>query len=334
MFRNLAADDIGGGINLIDIGASGRLDRKWRPVERLVNLYGFDPNEDECRRLSAAKHHMHSARYLPYAVGGANDAATLYKTNSIYCYSLLEPRESWLNRFSFGDLFSVEGTESIETHRFGDIPELAKLDVDVIKTDTQGLELPILSNADALLDRAFYIETETGFVENYCGETTYAQIDEFMRDHGFLLFDINVRHRISRNNQFQHRPSGGEQILWCEATWLRDYASSTAKDQVATLERGKALKSLLLCALQGCPDFGFELAETFHKYNLLSDSELGLLSQRSTWNLQRSLAKSCWTALGAMTRLLSRSTRRRLAAELERNVERPSLTRALWGKAA
>ncbi len=89
----------------------------------------------------------------------------------------------------------------------------------------QGLELPILSKAGHLLESAFYVETESGFTENYVGETTFSQMDGFMQSNGFLMFDINVNHRISRNNRFKEHSTGKERILWAEAVWLKDYVA-------------------------------------------------------------------------------------------------------------
>ena len=93
-----------------------------------------------------------------------------------------------------------------------------------------------------------------------------------------LLFDMNNRHRIARRNLFSEQASGREQILWCEAIWLRDYASAAGKDIAAGLSRAKALKALLLCAQQGCLDFGYELACVFNHSGLLTDSEHESLS--------------------------------------------------------
>lgn len=185
--------------------------------------------------LNKLPHNYNSATYLPYAIGGENDEAILYKTKSIYCYSLLKPNLAWLRRFSFSDLFEIIAEEKIRTHKLCEVPEIKDLDVDVIKSDTQGLELPILSNAGDLLDRTFYVETETGFTENYIGETTYSQIDDFMRSRGFLLFEINVDHRISRKNAFENYPNSKHQLLWCEAIWLKDYIE---------LERENRLKNI------------------------------------------------------------------------------------------
>jgi FkbM family methyltransferase len=273
------------GINFIDIGSSGSLDTKWKNIEAYINMIGFDPNEEECERMSALPHNFRSLDYLPYAVAGDEQEHTLFKTKSIYCYSLLEPDTNWLNRFSFGDLFEITGKDLINTVLLSKVEALKNLDVDIIKTDTQGLELPILSNADDLLDKAFFVETETGFVENYKGETTYAEIDLFMRSKGYFLFDLNINHRIPRNNQFKEEPTGSEQIMWGEATWMKDYVSLFEKGliNVNSLSREKVLKALVICGLQGCIDFGFELAVLFNRLNLLDTRDLMALKDKKAW---------------------------------------------------
>ncbi len=321
------------GINLVDIGASGNLDPKWKPIQSLINLVAFDPNEQECERLAAQPTKLRSATYLPYAVGGEDSDATLYKTASIYCYTLLQPNSPWLSRFTFGDLFDVTGTEPISVRRFGDIEELADFDVDVIKTDSQGLDLQILSNAEQLLDRAVYVETETGFVENCLGETTYAQIDEFMRSQNFLLFDLGTHHRVPRRNRLANQRSGREQILWCESVWLKDYVSLASQGKELHLNRTKAIKALALCALQECYDFGFELAELFREMELISSDELQSLGRPSSWRLGApSVSSIPVTAYGYVLRLLPTKMRLALATESDRILNQPDLGKALVAK--
>lgn len=46
---------IGGGINLIDLGSSGDVPQYWNSIAHLINLFGFDPNKEECLRLSSKK---------------------------------------------------------------------------------------------------------------------------------------------------------------------------------------------------------------------------------------------------------------------------------------
>ncbi len=275
------------GVNLIDIGSSGSLDTKWAPIKELINLVGFDPNKEECERQNRLPSQYKSSTFLPYAVHGMDGVETLYQTRSIYCYSLLKPNKPWLDRFAFHDLFDIQGEEPIQVRSIDALGELQAFSPDVIKIDVQGLELPILGKAGHLLESAFYVETETGFTENYVGETTFSQLDGFMRANGFLMFDINVNHRIPRNNPFKDRPTGNEQILWAEAVWLKDYVGLDQQGRFNPegLDEQKVKKILLLCALQRCPDYGFELAEFFHRKGLLPRPALEALQAPTAWDL-------------------------------------------------
>lgn len=275
------------GLNFIDIGSSGQLDSKWDSLKPFISLIGFDPNGDECERMASLPNTFLDLKYLPFAIAGETGVQKLYKTESIYCYSLLKPNTEWLNRFSFFELFKIIGSEEVKTVKLSELDDLLSSATDIIKVDTQGLELPILSNAGKVLDDAFLVETETGFVENYIGETTYAEIDIFMRSKGFLLFDINTNHRISRNNVFKDAKTNAEQILWCEATWLKDYVSLIKNDSidVKRIDRNKALKCLIVCASLKCLDFGYELAELFYEMKLLTQKELNSLKETYSWDI-------------------------------------------------
>ena len=122
--NELTVDDIGGPIQLMDIGASGELDPKWNPLLSMIDLTAFDPNADECERLSAVEGEFHSKTYLPYAIGGNDESRDIIKTKSIYNWSLLEPNQEWLKRFSFSDLFSVIGGEEISVRTLDTLEEV------------------------------------------------------------------------------------------------------------------------------------------------------------------------------------------------------------------
>ena len=287
MLAELGVAQIGGGVNLVDIGASGELDPRWRPIEKLINLYAFEPNAEECEKLRKSPNNLHATTYLPYAISNNTGEAVLHLTKSLYCCSLLEPNLEWLRRFSCSELFEITGQQKVPTYRLDAVNELKDVDADVIKTDSQGLDMAILASGASMLDDAFMVETEPGFIENYRGENTYSQVDTFMGTRGFLLFDINL-HRVSRRNEFASSPTGKEQIMWCEAIWLKDYIALDRRGQASALSREKALKSLLLCGLVGCPDFGYELAGFFHARGLLSGTELEALRKKEGWCVNHS----------------------------------------------
>jgi len=309
--KELSLAEIGGGIKLIDIGASGALNGKWKALEPLLSLVAFDPNEEECRRLTeTGAGDFAESIYLPYAISGESGEATLYQTESIYCWSLLEPDTEWLSRFSFADLFKVKGTEAIHVKSLDDVAELEGVDIDAAKLDVQGLELPILSKAPALLDSVFYLETETGFTANYRGETRFWELSSFLQERGFLMFDINPNHRIVRNGPFVGRSETRGQPLWCEAVWLKDLAHPMHCGFLERLDRAKALRILLLCAVEGFYDYGWEVAKLFRERELLSESEFASLGKIENWELSVPRKEIAEELMSQVPRLKSALARR------------------------
>jgi len=283
----ITPEEIGGGINLIDLGASGDVPNFWKPLAHLTNLIGFDPNEEECARLNNEDSVFLSQRFLPYAIAGESKTFTLHKTRSIYCWSLLQPNLPWLRRFVYSDLFEIKGTELISAVTLEDVEELTNMkSIDAIKLDTQGLELPILKASEKIVRECILVETETGFTENYIGETTFDQIANYMRSMGFGLFDINCNHRVSRKNTLSEKASN-EEMLWCEAVWLRDYCGARSYED-ADITREKALKALCIYAKHGCYSFGLEAAKRFNELGVLSAEEYkALASSTLPWILHR-----------------------------------------------
>jgi FkbM family methyltransferase len=262
-------------IDFLDLGCSGSLDSKWKDIFKLLSYIGFDINITECERLSNQRHPYKKAQYFPYAIAGNTGIQKMYKTNDVYCFSLLPPNQLWLRRFSFSDLFELAGTENIQCNTLDDLSHELGLKADIIKLDTQGLELPILMSSNSILNNVFCVETETGFVENYLGETTFSQIDEFMRSKGFLMFDLKY-HRIGRANNFNN--TGKHQPLWCEALWLYDFINN---DKIP--ERKLAIKSLVICRTLKFYDYGMELAYYFHQNGIISLDELRYLKKFENW---------------------------------------------------
>lgn len=273
-------------IKLIDIGASGKLDSKWQKLAPLLDLTGFEPNIEECNRLAAQETDLPKVTYLPYALSGKTEERELKETSSIYCWSLLNPNTEWLNRFSYSDLFAVQNKSKIKTFALDDIEEIKDHNFDAVKMDTQGMELPILKGGKKILDNVFYLETETGFLDNYEGETTFSQVSEYLLRQNFIMFDINPNHRIRRKGPFAKSEQSLGQPLWCEAVWLKDLIQCHKQGNLPAIDRAKAIRCLLLCASNDFYDFGYELAELFcHELKVLSVDELATLSELEAWEI-------------------------------------------------
>jgi FkbM family methyltransferase len=279
VLTKLTLDDLDGGINLVDVGAAGQLGSTWAPLSRWLNVFAFEPNADSAEALRRSSHGYASLTVIPSAVADGRGARTLYHTRSPWNWSLLKPDTEWIRRFSYADLFEVVGTSEVETIGLSDASHLQGVPIDAIKCDSQGLEVPILRSAGDMLCSTFLIEAETGLVQNYCGETTFSELCRFLEDRGYLLFDLDFEHRIGRANALAD-VAPRKQPLWCESHWLRDVC-----DDSLVPTRGRALKSLLLCASLGALDYGFELAQHYAKHGLLSSDELIRLSEAESWRL-------------------------------------------------
>lgn len=312
------------GIDLVDVGCSGKLDTKWDNLAGLLNVVGFDPNREECERLAALPSPYRSTRYIPSAVAGHVGETVIHLTESPSCSSVLRPRHEWLRRFSYHNLFREVGEESCACTTLDRLAETEGLRADVLKLDTQGLELPILKAASSLLQDAFCVETETGFIENYHGETVAAQVDEFMRQRGFLLFDIVV-YRQGRANALSGPGSG--QPLWCETLWLRDYlADQSWGIETPAPDRLLAIKALFICWCLGFADYGLELAQCFESKGLLTGDETAALSEPRAW---RTCVARRSDPLALLCRLLPLRLRRALHASVGASIESPHLFKAL-----
>ena len=58
-------DNVGGGITLLDVGASGQVSDYWKQLSRITHLIGFEPNTEECERLNAQKTAFLSNAFFP-----------------------------------------------------------------------------------------------------------------------------------------------------------------------------------------------------------------------------------------------------------------------------
>jgi len=117
-----------------------------------------------------------------------------------------------------------------------DIPEVAG--TDYLKLDTQGAELLILQGAQRLLQDVMVVHTEVEFVSIYKGQPLFAEVDQFLRQQGFVF------HRFAgmQGRTFKPLIADGNlsaalsQTLWSDAIYVKDFM------RLAELPTAKLLK--------------------------------------------------------------------------------------------
>lgn len=212
-------------VKIIDVGAMW-LGADTETYSRLLRalpceVIGFEPIEKECRKLQAMNRAGHT--YLPYFVGDGS-VGTFHETAAPYCSSLLEPNMPMVEAFqSLAEYQSVVATREAATTRLDDIPETQG--ADFIKLDVQGGELMVLSGAKDRLRTALVVQTEVEFLPLYKDQPLYGDIDQFLREQGFLLHKFESG--AGRVFAAMQAPPGMEpvpsQFLWADAIFVRDF---------------------------------------------------------------------------------------------------------------
>ena len=67
--------------------------------------------------------------------------------------------------------------------------------IDILKLDVQGAELSVLKGASDILKEVTFVQFEASVIEYNKGGSCYFQVDEYLREHGFFLYDMGDMQR-------------------------------------------------------------------------------------------------------------------------------------------
>lgn len=272
IFKELKKDKI----LYVDVGARWGITEPWTHFGDIVNIIGFEPDETECKKLNAQIREKDLfIKYLPIALLDEKKDATLNITRSPGCSSLLTPNAKILNQFPDFERFDIVKKTQLYTNSLNSVLEEYRIkDIDFIKVDTQGTELNILKGAGQVLSRdVFGIAVEVEFAQLYENQPLFADVDEYLRECGFALFDLN-RHRWKRGNIPTNMPSRG-QMIFGDALYFR---TDFGKD-VKSISRTKGIKMIMISALHGYYDYGIYLKELFSKYDIFNQEDKNQIEQ-------------------------------------------------------
>lgn len=220
---------------LVDVGASGGIDPRWRAFGPRLSALAFDPSITGCERLNAAEAEREGdVRYIAQLVGGRaparpREAFNTYPFDRLQAHAVLREQSLAMDDY-FNELKPAKFVEGYQIRRGGEAaapvdlsarlrsrePEWPKkpatldeilleqnFDADFIKIDTDGVDFAVLCGAEAALTHCPV--TSVLIEANFAGEVspaanTFANIDIFMRTNGFALFDLNGPWRYRRQD--------------------------------------------------------------------------------------------------------------------------------------
>ena len=235
-------------LTLVDVGSAGGLHRRWRPFRKIVSAVLFDPRD---AAKSGGLGPGQTCTY-PVALGAKAGKATLHLTRLANMSSFLKPDAGLFERFGrkASDAEPV-GTKEVPVEALDAIASAEAIRCDVIKVDTQGSELMVLEGAREALRTTVLAEVEVSFMARYRGQPLFADVELYMRDHGFELLDLiePKRYRVANGLRLRNIAQGGRersgQLAYANALFAKPeqwIAQAARRDDGTTLLRA-------ICAL-------------------------------------------------------------------------------------
>lgn len=258
---------------LVEVGASGGTNAKWRALAPYAICIAFDPDSRAMEAVHAETSGYRRLHVVP-AAAAADDVseAEFHLTRSPYCSSRLRPDAAALGHWSFARLFDVERTVRVPCVGLPKVLQEAGVDrVDWFKSDSQGTDLRLFQSlGEALCLRVLAVEFEPGIIDAYEGEDKLSTVLAAMDRPEFWLCDLDVRGTLR-----------------------------LSPEEAADLEEGRT--GLLSTVLRSAPGWGeMTYLNTFHGSGLFSTRDwlLGwvIASTREQHGFALDLARRAGTA--------------------------------------
>lgn len=257
----------------VDVGAMGGVPRKWDPLKDMMKVVAFEPDPREFQLLKNSDLRTYlncilyqESRDLPFYISRASGKSSVYK-----------PNQDLLSQFMDAQRFDVVDEKRFHSDRVKSLDavlaENGIADIDFIKLDTQGSELPILEGGQKkALPKIFGIHLEVEFLQLYEGQPLFGDIDQFLNKNGFQLMDLR-RAYWKRKDYYDYIGKG--QLIFGDALYFKgiDAVMEALKKEDRADARTKIYKCMLCCLVFKMFDYAVLLANRGLTQQYFSPSE-------------------------------------------------------------
>jgi FkbM family methyltransferase len=273
---NKLLDRFKGKVVLCDVGARGGMPEEWKKVSPRLKVLAFEPDELSAELLSKdIKSDGAVAKVYKNAVWSEQGDYTFHMTKSGACSSLLSPNHNFLKNFPVSEKFNINNKVEIKTDTVDCILSTQSEEVDFLKIDVQGGTLNVLKGSDITLNSALGLNVEAEFVSMYKGESLFGEIDQYIRNKGFILIDLRPTY-WRRSASAEISGSKGE-LIYADLLYLID--PNKLRERLSILNENERInvlfRTLLCCAVYGLNDWIVNYIE--YTRDIVSDDRLNEL---------------------------------------------------------
>jgi FkbM family methyltransferase len=215
-------------LTFVDIGSVGGFDPRWNRPE--IEKIGFDPLDPNS---------------IQEVLWRTEDTRQFYVTQNGFGSSLLLPDEAFNRRFYPTEKHHIAETRTVKTTTLDHV--FNGKDIDFLKLDCQGAELPILDGGIETLTKVVGLKVEVEFRPMYQRQFLFGEVDAFLTGQGFDLIDFLRLNHLPVASSKNH--SGGKHLIWADAFYLRRIIN----------DEDKLFAAILAASIYGYRGIGREL---------------------------------------------------------------------------
>ena len=202
------------GLNLVDVGAAGKIEQRWESVSRHLNYIGFEPDKRSRALLAKQENNCKSYLLKENALWNKKTSMLFNVCKGFQASSLLLPNYELFSRYPDSHRVQVVNESPMNVER---LDSLELTDIDFVKMDTQGAEIQILMGGKNTLQDVLGLELELMFAELYQKQALFGEVKSWAEKNGFEFIDFLNLARWERD-----KLQGYGQCVFGDALFMRN----------------------------------------------------------------------------------------------------------------
>ncbi len=282
-------------LRVLDIGARHGCEPFWQVYEDQLVLLGIEPDPQESAQLNQKA--ASNIRYFPVVLEQKRQQRIFHLAAWPGASGFYPGNQAFLQRFpeEYGEAMQIIDSWQVETLPLDEWK--ANQDpsaYDFIKLDAEGSELDILRGAQQTLTSTLGLSLEVLFQTQVRHQPSFSEIDLFLTEKGFRLFDLALYRHARRAFPLPPLEEGNTllgQVLWGQALYLRDGVEELEQAE-SNWDETRLHKLASLMEVFCLPDCATELLLKGIACGILPESDHDLLDciRRDPWIWQVSSA--------------------------------------------